>query len=45
MIDPDGVEWEVYHVNYDLIEKHAGGIEEPKPDIDLQINGITARVG
>ena len=20
--DPDGVEWEVYHVNYDLEEKH-----------------------
>jgi len=31
VIDPDGVEWEVYHVNYDLIEKHGGGIEEPKP--------------
>ncbi len=29
VIDPDGVEWEVYHVNYDLIEKHGGGIEEP----------------
>src|SRR5215469_14588794 len=21
VIDPDGIEWEVYHVNYDLIEK------------------------
>jgi lactoylglutathione lyase len=31
MIDPDGVEWELYHVNHDLIEKHGGGIEEPKP--------------
>jgi len=30
VIDPDGVEWEVYHVNYDLIEKHGGGIEEQK---------------
>jgi catechol 2,3-dioxygenase-like lactoylglutathione lyase family enzyme len=30
VIDPDGVEWEVYHVNYDLIEKHGGGIEEAK---------------
>jgi len=30
VIDPDGVEWEVYHVNYDLIEKQGGGIEEPK---------------
>jgi len=29
VIDPDGIEWEVYHVNYDLIEKHGGGIEEP----------------
>jgi catechol 2,3-dioxygenase-like lactoylglutathione lyase family enzyme len=28
VIDPDGIEWEVYHVNYDLIEKHGGGIEE-----------------
>jgi catechol 2,3-dioxygenase-like lactoylglutathione lyase family enzyme len=33
VIDPDGIEWEVYHVNYDLIEKHGGGIEEPKPSI------------
>jgi catechol 2,3-dioxygenase-like lactoylglutathione lyase family enzyme len=30
VIDPDGVEWEVYHVNYDLIDKHGGGIEEGK---------------
>jgi catechol 2,3-dioxygenase-like lactoylglutathione lyase family enzyme len=29
VIDPDGVEWEVYHVNHDLIEKHGGGIEAP----------------
>jgi catechol 2,3-dioxygenase-like lactoylglutathione lyase family enzyme len=27
VIDPDGVEWELYHVNYDLIEKHGGGVE------------------
>jgi catechol 2,3-dioxygenase-like lactoylglutathione lyase family enzyme len=27
VIDPDGVEWEVYHVNHDLAEKHGGGIE------------------
>jgi catechol 2,3-dioxygenase-like lactoylglutathione lyase family enzyme len=26
--DPDGVEWEVYHVNHDLIEKHGGGSEQ-----------------
>jgi hypothetical protein len=26
VIDPDGVEWEVYHVNFDLVEKH--GIRE-----------------
>lgn len=26
-IDPDGIEWEVYHVNYDLVERHGGGIE------------------
>ena len=32
VIDPDGVEWELYHVNHNLIEKHGGGIEEPKPD-------------
>jgi hypothetical protein len=25
--DPDGVEWEVYHVNRDLIEKHGDGLE------------------
>ncbi len=29
VIDPDGIEWEIYHVNFDLIEKHGGG-EEPK---------------
>jgi len=30
VIDPDGVEWEVYHVNHDLIEKH-GGVEQVEP--------------
>jgi catechol 2,3-dioxygenase-like lactoylglutathione lyase family enzyme len=34
VIDPDGIEWEVYHVNYDLIEKHGGGVEQPKVEID-----------
>ena len=33
--DPDGVEWEVYHVNYDLEEKHgkpvAGAAVAPGP--------------
>jgi catechol 2,3-dioxygenase-like lactoylglutathione lyase family enzyme len=28
VIDPDGIEWEVYHVNYDLLERHGGGIEQ-----------------
>jgi hypothetical protein len=32
-MDPDGVEWEVYHVNYDPAEKHGGSIEAPKPGI------------
>jgi catechol 2,3-dioxygenase-like lactoylglutathione lyase family enzyme len=27
VIDPDGVEWELYHVNHDLVEKRGGGIE------------------
>jgi catechol 2,3-dioxygenase-like lactoylglutathione lyase family enzyme len=27
VIDPDGVEWELYHVNFDLLEKHGGGID------------------
>jgi catechol 2,3-dioxygenase-like lactoylglutathione lyase family enzyme len=31
VIDPDGIEWEVYHVNHDLVEKHGGGIEQSKP--------------
>jgi catechol 2,3-dioxygenase-like lactoylglutathione lyase family enzyme len=31
VMDPDGVEWEVYHLNYDLVEKHGGGIEAAKP--------------
>jgi len=30
VIDPDGIEWEVFHVNYDLTEKHGGGIEPTK---------------
>jgi catechol 2,3-dioxygenase-like lactoylglutathione lyase family enzyme len=25
--DPDGVEWEIYHVNYDTKEKHGGPVE------------------
>ena len=33
VIDPDGVEWEVYHVNYDLVEKHGGGIEALNPEV------------
>ena len=28
VIDPDGVEWEIYHVNYDTMEKHGGSIEK-----------------
>jgi hypothetical protein len=27
VVDPDGVEWEVYHVNYDTAEKHGGAVE------------------
>jgi lactoylglutathione lyase len=34
VIDPDGVEWEVYHVNYDLMQKHGGGVEELTIDIE-----------
>src|ERR1700730_572886 len=30
VIDPDGVEWELYHINHDLVEKHGGGIEQPR---------------
>jgi len=36
VIDPDGVEWELYYVNHDLIEKHGGGMEEPKPLVSYQ---------
>lgn len=37
--DPDGVEWEVYHVNYDLEEKHgkpdsAAAVPRPLPMIN-----------
>ncbi|HVN90541.1 MAG TPA: ArsI/CadI family heavy metal resistance metalloenzyme [Candidatus Binataceae bacterium] len=28
VIDPDGVEWEIYHVNHDLVEKHGGGVDQ-----------------
>ena len=45
MIDPDGVEWELYHVNYDLVEKHGGGIEEsqahPPTTIAVIVGGKT----
>jgi hypothetical protein len=34
VIDPDGVEWEVYHVNHELVEKHGGGIERVPADPD-----------
>jgi uncharacterized glyoxalase superfamily protein PhnB len=27
VVDPDGVEWEVYHVTYDTAEKHGGAVE------------------
>lgn len=37
VIDPDGVEWEVYHVNYDLVQKHGGGIE-----VALPVSGLEA---
>jgi len=36
VIDPDGMEWEIYHVNFDTVEKHGGGVEvtqsAPQPD-------------
>ena len=34
VIDPDGVEWEVYHLNYDLVQRHGGGVEEPREPRD-----------
>lgn len=37
VIDPDGIEWEIYHVNYDLIEKHGGSIEQAKPIHSAQV--------
>ncbi len=30
--DPDGVEWEIYHLNYDLAERHGGAIDTGAPD-------------
>jgi catechol 2,3-dioxygenase-like lactoylglutathione lyase family enzyme len=27
VVDPDGVEWEIYHVNHDTAEKHGGAVE------------------
>ena len=39
VIDPDGIEWEVYHVNYDLIEKHGGGIEQPQAIVSSDMSG------
>ena len=32
VVDPDGVEWEIYHVNFDTVEKHGGGAEARRPD-------------
>jgi len=40
VMDPDGVEWEVYHLNYDLVEKHGGGIEAVKPRGAIPIAAI-----
>ena len=37
VIDPDGTEWEIYHVNYDLVEKHSGGRKKPTPDVCPEI--------
>ena len=36
VFDPDGIEWEVYCVNHDLIEKHGGGVER----LDLLVDGL-----
>ena len=37
VMDPDGVEWEIYHVNFDTVEKHGGGVEvrrsAPQPGV------------
>jgi catechol 2,3-dioxygenase-like lactoylglutathione lyase family enzyme len=41
VIDPDSVEWEVYHVNHDLVEKHGGGIE-PAKSVDHIHSGTAA---
>jgi catechol 2,3-dioxygenase-like lactoylglutathione lyase family enzyme len=35
VMDPEGVEWEVYHVNYDLVEKHGGGVEASASSLPL----------
>jgi len=42
VIDPDGVEWELYHVNHDLIEKHGGGIEQPRTRLATPVALIDA---
>lgn len=34
VIDPDGVEWEVFHVNHDLAERHGGAVEAIDPTIN-----------
>ena len=42
VMDPDGVEWEVYHLNYDLEEKHSGRVEAPKQGAAIPIAVIDA---
>jgi catechol 2,3-dioxygenase-like lactoylglutathione lyase family enzyme len=42
VIDPDGVEWELYHVNHDLVEKHGGGIEQSRTRLATPVAVIDA---
>ena len=42
VMDPDGVEWEVYHLNHDLEEKHGGRVDERKQGTAIPIAVIDA---
>jgi catechol 2,3-dioxygenase-like lactoylglutathione lyase family enzyme len=42
VIDPDDVEWEFYHVNHDLVEKHGGGIEQSRTRLATPVEVIDA---
>lgn len=42
VVDPDGVEWEIYHLNFDTAEKHGGRPEEGRARGPISLPVINA---